>query len=310
MKAIILSLGVLCAFLIVVAIGLPFLGGDSGKSRLKAVRARREAMRRELQESAVRTVSLRDKLKQKTLAQKISERFRLERIMDMDKLKNSMMTAGWRSAEAPSRFLVALVVLPIVFGLYTAFMVYAGPLAPKVDPGMRPLACLGMALVGFLLPRVLLKNAIQKRAQKLSKQFPDALDLMLVCVEAGLSVEQSLMRVTEEIGEAIPEIGEEFALTGAELAFLGDRRTAYDNLVARTDSAEFKSLATTLIQSEKYGTSVAASLRVLSDESRKNRTNLVEKKAAGLGPKMTVPMILFILPCLFMIVIGPAIINL
>lgn len=310
MKPMIVFMAVSAVFLLVLVVGIPLLGGDSGRARMKAVRARREAMRRELEQGMTKTVSLRDKLAKKSSTQKLAERFRLDRMVNMDSFRAKLASAGWRNQEAVSRMLLATVLLPPLLGGYAAFMVFASPAGDHVSSAARPAVVFGAAVLGLALPWLLLKNAIVKRSQALSKQFPDALDLMLVCVEAGLSVEQSFMRVTEEIGEIIPELAEDFALTGAELALLGDRRQAYENLVARTGLPEFRSLATALVQSEKYGTSVAQALRTLSHESRQTRTNNVEKKAASLGPKMTVPMILFILPCLFLVVIGPAIINL
>ncbi len=159
------------------------------------------------------------------------------------------------------------------------------------------------------LPSLLLSNAIQKRQKILRRAFPDTLDLMVICVESGLSIEATFQRVTEEIVESAPPLAEEIALTSAELAFLGDRRLAYDNLAERTGLPGFKSLCTTLLQSERYGTPLAVALRVLSQENRETRMAAAEKKAAMLPAKLTVPMIVFFLPVLFMIIIGPAAIQ-
>jgi tight adherence protein C len=311
MKSVTVMMVVFAVFLAVVTIGLPIIGGDSTKSRLKAARARRAAMKDELDSKATKSVHLRDRMSKKSSIGKLVEQVKAEKLFNMAALKMKLQAAGWRNPETPTKVIAATFLLPLLLGGYAAFVLYKTPLGDDVSDMMHPVICAGAAVLGFFLPSILIKNATKKRALNLTKQFPDALDLMLVCVEAGLTVDQSFLRITEEIGDAIPELAEEFALTGAELSFLGDRRQAYDNLVARTSgNPEFRALATSLIQSEKYGTSVAQSLRVLSDESRKQRTNAVEKKAAGLGPKMTVPMIVFILPCLFFIVIGPAIISL
>lgn len=309
MKSTVLCLGVLAAMLFVFALAIPLLQGDSGRARLKAVRARREAFRDDLKQKKPTSTSLRDKLAKKTFSSKLSERLNLRRFGDMNQLRNKLMLAGWRDPNTLPKFLVIRAVFPLAVGGYLAMTIYGGALGGHVKPALRPVAVFGGALCGFLLPGILVKNACLNRAKKLSKQFPDALDLMLVCVEAGLSVEQSFMRITEELGDAIPEVAEEFALTGAELAFLGDRHQAYKNMVARTQMAEFKSLATSLSQSETYGTSVGGSLRALSEDSRRMRVLTVEKKAGTLGPKMTVPMILLILPCMFLVLIGPAIIQ-
>jgi tight adherence protein C len=163
--------------------------------------------------------------------------------------------------------------------------------------------------LGNYLPQILLRNQITKRQQKLQRSYPDALDLIVICVESGMSIEAAFTKVTEQMIEGAPEIAEEFGLTTAELAFLSDRRQALENLAERTGLPAFKSLSTTLQQSEKYGTPVAVGLRVLSKESREARMAAAEKKAAALPPKLTVPMILFFLPVLFLIIAGPAVIQ-
>jgi tight adherence protein C len=165
------------------------------------------------------------------------------------------------------------------------------------------------AVIGFFFPNIIVSNAIQKRQQELTRSFPDALDLLVICVEAGLSIEAAFSRVADEIAEACPPLAEELGLTTAELAFLGDRRQAFENLSDRTGLEGTKSLATSLIQAEKYGTPVALALRVLSQENREARMSKAEKKAGALPAQLTVPMILFFLPALFVVLIGPAIIQ-
>lgn len=305
----IIWLAVAAAFLFTVTIGLPLLQGDSGRSRLKAIQARRDQFKQAVKERAIRTPSLRERLMKETFYQKLAARLKFHRLVNMDNVRAKLVTAGWRDPNTVPKFLLAHLIVPVVFGGYVAFMIYLGPMKASIGADMKPLAALGSVLVGFGLPSLLLSNAAQNRQQKLSKQYPDALDLMLVCVEAGLSVEQAFMRVTEEIGESIPEVAEEFALTGAELAYLGDRRAAFENLQKRTKLNEFQQLSTVLSQAEQYGTSVADALRTLSAGARVARMNAVEKTAAGLGPKMTVPMILFILPCMFLVLLGPSIIK-
>ena len=310
MKSVVLSMGTLAALLAVLAIAMPFMGGDSGRARLKAIRAKREAFREDL---AVRKkpkgLSLRERMAKKSLSMKISERLNLSKFVNMDRLRNKLVQAGWRDPNTLPKFLVVRLILPFAVAGYLAFTIYAGALGPSIKPPLRPFAVLGGALLGVFIPGIMVSNAIQNRAKKLTRQFPDALDLMLVCVEAGLSIEQAFMRITEELGEAIPEIAEEFALTGAELSFLGDRKQAYVNMVSRTGLQEFKSLATALAQSDDFGTSIGSSLRALSEDSREMRVLMVEKAAGKLSPKMTIPMILLILPCMFMVLIGPAVIQ-
>jgi tight adherence protein C len=310
MKSATVTMGVLTVALTVVAIALPILGGDSSRSRLRAIRATREKYRAEIKEfRKPKTVSMRERMSKKSFSQKLSERLRLSRFFNMDKMRAKLVLAGWRDPNTLPKFMIIHLILPFAVAGYLAFAIYGGALSSHVKPKYRPFVVLGGGLAGLMLPSILLSNAAENRKRKLSKQFPDALDLMLVCVEAGLSVEQSFMRITEEIGDSIPEVAEEFALTGAELSFLGDRPLAYVNLVARTQSPEFKGLSTALAQSEAYGTGVGVALRSLSEESRKQRMVNIEKAAGGLGPKMTIPMVLLILPCMFLILIGPAVIQ-
>ena len=309
MKSAVLAAGILATLLVFAAVAMPLMSGDSGRSRLKAIRARRDQYREDLTVKTPKTSSIRDRLTQKSTAAKLSEKLNLRRFVNMDRLKAKLIMAGWRDPNTLPKFLVIHLVLPFAVAGYLGWAIYAGPLGPHVTGILRPLAVAGGSLLGLCLPSIMVSNAAQNRQKKLSKQFPDALDLMLVCVEAGLSIEQSFMRITEEIGDSIPEVAEEFALTGAELSFLGDRPAAYVNMVARTQMTEFKGLATALSQSESYGTSVGGSLRQLSEDSRKMRVLMVEKKAGGLGPKMTIPMIMFVLPCMFMVLIGPSVIQ-
>jgi tight adherence protein C len=171
---------------------------------------------------------------------------------------------------------------------------------------MKLLACIVLAYAGFYAPIVYVSNRATKRKASIQRAWPDALDLTLICVESGMSVEAAFRRVAEEIGAQSVELAEELVLTNAELSFLQERRQAYENLAARTGLDTVKSVTQALIQAERYGTPVAHALRVLSAESRDMRMNAAEKKAAALPPKLTVPMILFFLPVLFAVILGPA----
>lgn len=309
MQMIIVSMSVLTTLLLMTAIIMAAFGGDTSRSRLKAIRAKRQHVRDDQAKKAPQKVSLKERITHQSFAARMSERLRLNRLVNMDKLKMRLLMAGWRDPATLPKFLLVHLVLPLFLGGYVFWAVYSGPLGPRIPQTFHPVAVLGGVVLGLMLPSIMLKNAATNRVIKLQRQFPDALDLMLVCVEAGLAVDQSFMRVTEEIGHTIPEIAEEFALTGAELAFLGDRPQAYQNMVTRTGQSEFKSLSTALSQSEAYGTSVGGALRALSEDSRKMRMMGIEKQAGGLGPKMTIPMIIFILPCMFLVLIGPSIIQ-
>ena len=309
MKDIALIMGVFTAFLFVIAISLPFLSGDSGSGRFKALQARRDEMRREATSKVVKRNSFRESMMEETMAQKWVKKLNLMRFVDPVTLRAKLSMAGWRQRSSLSTYLLFRLGLPILFGGYMAFLVYGGPLKATFEGPMKHAVVLGITMLGFFMPTIMLKNAMQKRDNKLTKQFPDALDLLLVCVEAGLSMDMALIRVTEEIGDSIPEVSEEFAVTAAELAYLGDRGKALDNFATRTMNADFKALSTVLIQAEKQGAPIADAIRTISTEARETRKMNIEKKAAGLGPKMTVPMILFILPCMFLILIGPSVIK-
>jgi tight adherence protein C len=169
--------------------------------------------------------------------------------------------------------------------------------------------CLGAAYGGLQVPYLFLKNRIAKRQLQIRRAFPDALDLLLICVESGMSIEAAFKRVSQEIGSQSIALAEELTLTTAELSYLQDRRTAYDNLAKRTDLEGVKSVCMALQQAERYGTPLAQTLRVMSQENRDMRMSEAEKKAAALPPKLTVPMILFFLPVLFVVILGPAAIK-
>jgi tight adherence protein C len=174
---------------------------------------------------------------------------------------------------------------------------------------IRAAMALGAALLGYYVPAIYVKNKITKRQQAIMQVWPDALDLLLICIESGMGVESAFRKVSTEIGAQSVELAEELCLTTAELAYLQDRRIAYENLAARTGLDGVSAVVTGLIQAEKYGTPIAQTLRVLAQESRDTRMSMAEKKAAALPPKLTVPMILFFLPVLFAVIITPAAIQ-
>jgi tight adherence protein C len=203
-------------------------------------------------------------------------------------------------------FLLARFLLPFLFlAAAVAWIFVLGNLATKPF-AIRLVAALGFAYVGFYAPNIYISNRVKKRQMSIRRAWPDALDLMLICVESGMSIEAAMRRATEEIGTQSPELAEELALTTAELSFLQDRRTALENLGMRTQLDIVKAVVQALIQAERYGTPVAQALRVLAQEGRDERMNEAEKKAAALPPKLTVPMILFFLPVLVAVILGPA----
>lgn len=219
---------------------------------------------------------------------------------------NRLRQAGYRSQNALNIFLFARFVLPFLFFAVGCFYIfYLGHLGDK-PLAIRILAAIGAAYLGFYSPNIFISNRVTKRQLSIKRAWPDALDLLLICVESGVSMEVALRRVADEIATASPELAEELVLTTAELSFLQDRRVAYENLGTRTGLDTVRSVMQALIQAERYGTPIAQALRVLAQESRDMRMNEAEKKAAALPPKLTVPMIVFFLPVLIAVILGPA----
>jgi tight adherence protein C len=216
--------------------------------------------------------------------------------------------AGLRGQAPVIAFLFFRAVLPIFTFALAFFYLYVWD-RHDFPPLMRLGLAIGGAYVGFYLPNIFITNLIQRRQKSIKKVFPDALDLLLICVQAGMSVESAMNKVSGEIGARSLELAEEFGLTTAELSYLPERRQAFDNLGKRTGLPMVKAVGTSLIQAERYGTPVGQALRVLAKESRDMRMAEAEKKAAALPPKLTVPMILFFLPVLFIVILGPALIK-
>jgi tight adherence protein C len=296
------------AFLSVLAIGMPFFRRDLLGDRLKVVARRRQELSERQRANLARRGTRFQARRHVGLMRAVLNRLKLQNMLDDKTLRAKLALAGWRRQSAAVGFVFARIALPIVM-LLVALLYLSNPAYAMWQMSTKLLVCLVAAVFGAYLPNLLLSNTITKRQQKLSRAFPDALDLMVICVEAGVSVEAAFQRVTEEMAASAPIIAEEIALTSAELAFLGDRRQAYENLSERTGLPAIKSLCTALMQAERYGTPVSVALRVLSQESRETRMSAAEKKAASLPAKLTVPMIIFFLPVLFMVIIGPAAIR-
>ncbi len=216
--------------------------------------------------------------------------------------------AGYRGQGPVVTFIAARVIMPGLLFIVAAFYVFVVlklqyPFFVKLSPAMA------VALLGYYAPGIYVKNRIAKRQKAIRRAWPDALDLLLICVESGMGLDSAFAKVSEEIVAQCPELAEEFGLTTAELSYLADRRKAYENLAERTGLDVVRALVITLGQSDKYGTALGQSLRVLAQECRDQRMSAAEKKAAALPPKLTVPMVLFFLPVLFAIIITPALIQ-
>ena len=287
---------------------LPSFGGNTLATRMKTVALEREELRSKqrarLSEAESKRRGLR--VEESTGMRRIVDRLDLRRALADDKTITKLREAGFRGNEPLTRFLFFRLVLPFVFFGAGLFYVYGLENFTDKAPTIRFLICIVFAYAGFYAPIIYISNKATKRKQSIQRAWPDALDLMLICVESGMSVEAALKKVAEEIGAQSIDLAEELVLTTAELSFLQERRQAYENLAARTGVEAVKSVTQALVQAERYGTPVAHALRVLAAESREIRLNEAEKKAAALPPKLTVPMILFFLPVLFMVILGPA----
>jgi tight adherence protein C len=222
------------------------------------------------------------------------------------KAQARLMQAGIRSKDLAFVVIFARLVLPIVLGSFILWLVYWVDYFPAWGSFKKYMLVAGTFLLAYKAPDLWLKNKVQKRTHAIRKGLPDALDLLVICAEAGLTVDAAFSRVSRELGKAYPELGDEFALTSIELGFLTDRRLAFENLAKRIDLDSVRGVVTTMIQTEKYGTPLASALRVLSAEFRNERMMRAEEKAARLPAIMTVPLILFILPVLFIVILGPA----
>jgi len=297
------------AFATVTSFVLPLLSGDRLDSRMKYVSTERDRLRAE------RIARLADEQRQgrlrkepKSFMKRVVEQLNLRKALETDVMRDRLKMAGFRGQAPVVAFLFFRATLPIVtFGLtfFYLFFVNTYHLAPLVRLGLS----IGGAYLGFYLPNIFVSNLIQRRQKSIKRVFPDSLDLLLICVQAGMSIESAMNKVAGEIASRSLELAEEFSVTTAELSYLSERRQAYENLGKRTGIAVVRAVGTSLIQAERYGTAIGQALRVLAKESRDMRMSEAEKKAAALPPKLTVPMILFFLPVLFVVILGPAFIQ-
>lgn len=293
----------------VLTIAIPLTEGSNLQKRMKNVATEREKIRARERERLNRQtdrVSLRQE--PKAFMRRIVQQFKLGDWLGTETAKNQLAMAGYRGQQAEVAFLFFRLVMPIGLFLFTLFYVFV-----VNDFGQPVILRIGMAVGGAYLgikaPEVFLSNQIGKRQASMKTAFPDALDLLLICVESGMSIEHAFRKVSTEIGGQSVPLAEEFALCTAELSYLSERRQAYENLTARTGLEGVKSVSTALIQAERYGTPLGTALRTLAQESRDQRMMAAEKKAASLPPKLTVPMILFFLPVLFVVIMMPAAIQ-
>jgi|JI7StandDraft_1071085.scaffolds.fasta_scaffold03070_4 tight adherence protein C len=303
------ALACVATFATVVTLAAPAFSNDKLTSRLKAVANRREELRRKNRaalegEAAKKSLRVQDTSTMKKFVDKMD----LAKMLEDPGVAKKLVQAGLRGPRPVSIFYFCRFALPIIFGLGAFIYIWF-----VNDHGLQMQMKIGAVVVGFAVgfygPNIYLENLITKRKTSIMRAFPDSLDMMLICVESGMSIEQAFARVGEEIGSASPELAEELVLTTAELSYLQDRRQAYYNLAERNNHPGVKGVAMALVQAEKYGTPLGSALRVMAKENREMRITEAEKKAAALPAKLTVPMIVFFLPVLFLVILGPAFIK-
>lgn len=304
-----MALAAIAAAASVYSIAMPLVSGDNLNKRLKAVSVERERIRARERER-LSASQARPSLRQRPTARlrEIVDRFRLSDWLGTDSAKKQLALAGYRGQKAEYTFLLFRLVMPIALGLISGFYLFVLN-SFELAALMRLVIVMIAIYLGIKLPEIYLRNTRDKRQASLRRAWPDALDLLLICVESGMSIEQAIRRVSVEVGTNSIALAEELTLTSAEMSYLNDRRAAYENLAERTGLEQVKAVVTALLQAEKYGTPIGQALRVLAQESRDQRMAEAEKKAAALPPKLTVPMIVFFLPVLFAVLLTPALIQ-
>ena len=301
-----LAVGIL-AFATVVTLGLPLLERNGLDDRLKTVARRREELRAR-HHAALNAKRGTLRVEPTSYMKATLDRFKLGNALEGENSREKLAQAGYRGQAPLITFMFFRFVMPFIVFVVVLFYTFL-VLHLSWSPLEKFAAAFVGALVGFYVPDMFVGNMIQRRQQSIMRGFPDALDLMLICVESGMSIESAFTRVASEIGSQSAELAEELALTTAELSYLPDRRQAFDNLAKRCGHPGVRAVATALNQAEKYGTPLGSALRVTANENREMRMQEAERKAAALPAKLTVPMIIFFLPCLFIVSLGPAIIQ-
>ena len=292
----------------VITLAMPLLGGNELEKRMAAVAVEREKIRQRERERLSRGDKTTRRTSPKQYMQTVVEKFNLSSLLGEETMRSLLVQAGYRGEGPYVVFLFFRMVAPVVMLAATAFYVFV---LLKLDyPWTVNVGiCIAATYFGIYLPNLFVRNKISRRQVSINRAFPDVLDLMLICVESGMSLEATFQRVSQEIGAQSIALAEELTLATAEMSYLSDRRLAFENLAKRVPLDGIKSLCLALQQSEKFGTPLAQTLRVIAQENRDQRMTAAEKKAAALPPQLTVPMILFFLPVLFVVILGPAVIK-
>ena len=292
----------------VLTLAMPYVATDTLSKRMKAVALEREKIRQRERERLAQGGKITLRQSPRAYMKTIVENFNLSKWVGQEEARILLVQAGYRGQAPYVTYLFFRMVMPItmlILSLFYVFVVLELHQPPLIKIGIS----IGAAYFGMLSPNLFLKNRIQRRQLSIKRAFPDALDLLLICVESGMSIEAAFRKVSEEIGAQSVALAEELTLTTAELSYLPNRRQAYENLAQRVGLEGVRSVCLALQQSERYGTPLGATMRVLAQENRDMRMSEAEKRAAALPPKLTVPMILFFLPVLFVVILGPAAIR-
>src|SRR3954463_3944515 len=299
-------LSAVATFAVLLAIYAATTVKDPMARRVKALNERREQLKAGIVASTNKRRKLTNRNEAADRVRGILTNFKMLQDDQLKKTQQRLMQAGIRTKDLAFFIIFARFVLPVGLGIIAIVLLYGMDFFPLWSALRRYMTVAGVLVGSYKAPDVWLKNKVQKRSNAIRKGLPDALDLLVICAEAGLTVDAAFHRVARELGKAYPELGDEFGLTAIELGFLTDRRQAFENLANRIDLDAIRGVVTTMIQTEKYGTPLASALRVLSAEFRHQRMMRAEEKAARLPAIMTVPLILFILPVLFIVILGPA----
>lgn len=309
-QLLVMAAAAIAAFATVLTIAMPILNRDQMHKRVRVMATERDKMRT----ARVAELKAKDqggKLRQAPTGfmQQIVDQFDLRSKFETDEVRAQLRMAGLRSPAHVYTYVFFRLVMPVIVAVLALIYLFFIKKDLSYPPIVKFIMALGGGFVGFYLPNVFIQNRVQKRQQAIKAAFPDSLDMLLICVQSGMSIEASFGRVAREVASQSIELAEEYSLTTAELSYLQDRRLAFENLGKRTGLPGIKAVATALVQSERYGTPVGQALRVMAKENRDMRMMEAEKKAAALPPKLTVPMILFFLPVLFVVILGPAAIQ-
>jgi tight adherence protein C len=299
-------LSAVATFAVMLAIYAATTVKDPMARRVKALNERREQLKAGIVASTNKRKKLTNRNQAADNVRQLLSQFKMLQEDQVKKTQMRLMQAGIRTKDLAFFIIFARFVLPVVLGLAAVVALYFFGMFPQWSWLRRYMTVAGVIGLSYKAPDIWLKNKVTKRSHAIRKGLPDALDLLVICAEAGLTVDAAFGRVSKELGKAYPELGDEFGLTAIELGFLAERRQAFENLANRVDLEAVRGVVTTMIQTEKYGTPLASALRVLSAEFRHQRMMRAEEKAARLPAIMTVPLILFILPTLFVVILGPA----